>query len=85
MPEVVRDRTLVLFSEAYEEKAMNIVNSFRNDGLKTALLKRDSSVSDEQYEKYADSILAGGILFVDSPDKIRIKDLKTGEIREKEI
>lgn len=83
IPDVNHDSTLVLYDEAYEEKAIKIANSLRSDRLKIALLRRENAVSEEYYEEYAKKMLAGGILYVDNDSSIRIKDLESGEIHEK--
>lgn len=82
-PEVTHDSTIVLYDEAYEQKAIKIADSLRGDRLKITLLKRDENITDEEYESYAERILAGGILYVDNETNIRIKDLESGEIHEK--
>ncbi len=85
IPKTVRDVTLILFDERFEEKAVKIANGFRKDSLKAVLLKKDSSVSDKEYEAYAARILAGGILYVDNEESIRILDTVTGKISEKRL
>ncbi len=83
--QVVHDSTLVLYDAEYEAKAIAIAGSLRADHLKIILVKRDEDISEEEYEAFADSILAGGILYVDATDSIRIKDLATREIHEKRM
>ncbi len=84
-PKINRRLTLVLFDEKFEDKAVNIANGFRKDGLSATLLKRSKERTDEDYIRYAESILAGGILFVDSTEKIRILDMESKKIEEKSI
>lgn len=83
--EVIHDSTLILYQQDYEAKAIAIAGSLRADHLKIILLKKDDAVSEQEYEAFADSVLAGGILYVDADDTIRIKDLATGEIHEKKM
>ncbi len=85
IPKITRDLTLILYEEKYEDKAVKIANGFRDDSLKAVLLKKDNSLSDEQYKAYADSILAGGILYVDREDSIRILDMESQKISEKKL
>jgi ATP phosphoribosyltransferase regulatory subunit len=84
-PKILKNLTLVLYDEKFEETAVRIANDFRNDGLPATLLKKNDNVSDEEYVKYAKGALAGGILYVDSPDSIRILDLESGKIETKNI
>ncbi|MCR5824706.1 MAG: ATP phosphoribosyltransferase regulatory subunit [Lachnospiraceae bacterium] len=84
-PVVTHDLTLILYDEKYEVKAVKIANGFRKDGLKAVLLKKDAKVSGEEYERYAESIMAGGILFVDSDEMIRILDMESKKISEKRL
>ncbi len=85
IPGITRDLTLVLYDEKYEEKAVMIANGFRKDNLKAVLLKKDPSVTDGEYRKYAESILAGGILYVDSDESIRILDMESGKVSVKKL
>ncbi len=85
VPEVTHDSTVILYEPQYEAKAIKIANSLRSDRLKVALLEKVSDKSEEDYEKYAASVLAGGILYVDNEKSIRIKDLESGEIHEKTL
>ncbi len=82
---VVHDTTLVLYDAEYEAKAIAIAGSLRADHLKIILLKREEGISEEAYENFADSVLAGGILYVDAEDSIRMKDMATREIHEKRM
>lgn len=84
-PNVIRRSTLVLYDERYEDKAIEMADSLRSDKLNITLLKRDDSISDKEYDEYASSILAGGILYLDNDKTIKIKDLETGEIEEKSL
>jgi ATP phosphoribosyltransferase regulatory subunit len=84
-PKILKNLTLVLYDEKFEETAVRIANDFRNDGLPATLLKKNDNVSDEEYVRYAKGALAGGILYVDSPDSIRILDLESGKTETKNI
>jgi ATP phosphoribosyltransferase regulatory subunit len=82
---VVHDATLLLYEDGFEDKAIEVADSLRADKLKITVLKHDPSISDEEYEAYAHSILAGGILYIDNTKSIRIKDLESGETHEKSL
>ncbi|MCR5584637.1 MAG: ATP phosphoribosyltransferase regulatory subunit [Lachnospiraceae bacterium] len=84
-PKILKNLTLVLYDEKYEETAVRIANDFRKDGLPATLLKKNNNVSDDEYVRYAKAALAGGILYVDSADSIRILDLESGKIQTKNI
>ncbi len=85
VPDVMKNLTLILYSKEFENKAIKVAKQLRADGLPAATLLIDENVSEEKYEDYAKKIMAGGILYVDSADKIRLKDLYTKEIHEKDI
>ncbi len=85
IPKYRRKTTLVLYDEKLEKTAVNIVSGLRKDGLSAVLLKKNNYLSQDEYERYAESILAGGILFVDNPDSIRIMDMETKEIQTKDL
>ncbi len=83
--DIDRNSTLILYKDEYEEKAIGIANSFRQDGLKAILLKEDENVPASDYDRYANSVFAGGIIYVNEAGSVSFKDLKSGKITKKEL
>ncbi len=83
--EIDRDSTIILYKEECEDRAIIIASNFRQGGLKAVLLKKDENVPLSEYDRYADSVFAGGIVYLDDANSVSFKDLKSGEITKKEL
>ncbi|TCK98267.1 ATP phosphoribosyltransferase regulatory subunit [Natranaerovirga hydrolytica] len=74
--------TLILYKEAITQKAIELTQQLRGQGLKIELqlLKKSSTL--EEYIEYGYEKHIGGIIFIDENEKVKIVDLKNKDTKE---
>ncbi len=77
--------TLILYRSANREMAIRLGNRYRGDGLVVRLMRKDGAYGIERYQEYAKSSGAGGILYIEDEETVRIIDIAAGTESTKNI
>lgn len=78
----ISEGTLILYTDEYRKKAIDLAEKFRKDGLKITLILRDDKSSLDDYISYCNRMSIGGILYLDNDKNIKIIDASSGDIKE---
>lgn len=81
LPEPEASDTLILYKKEYRDQAIALANHFRKNDMNILLQKADESIPIEEYTAYAKRMNAGGILYFDQGDVIKVIDVKTNEVQ----
>lgn len=77
--------TLLLYKDNLLAKAINLSKYFRNTGIPTKLLKKEDKFILEDYIAYGKRMNIGGILFLETPNMIKIYDINKSTMKEVDI
>ena len=74
--------TLILYTDKYRKKAIDLAEKFRKDGLKITLQLKEDKDSLDDYISYCNRMSIGGILYLENDENIKVIDVTSGDIRE---
>ncbi len=77
--------TLLLYKNNLLAKAINLSKYFRNTGIPTKLLKKEDKFILEDYIAYGKRMNIGGILFLETPNMVKIYDINKSTMKEVDI
>ena len=77
--------TLLLYKDNLLAKAINLSKYFRNTGIPTKLLKKEDKFILEDYIAYGKRMNIGGILFLETPNMVKIYDINKSTMKEVDI
>ena len=67
--------TLLIYKEDQLEQGINLAKYFRDTGIQTELLKKDTNKSIEDYISYGKRMNIGGILYLETSNEVQIYDI----------
>ena len=73
--------TLLLYKSDYRLQAVELAKHFRSSGMNIILQKSNDNLGISDYITYAQRINAGGILFIDTKDEIKVINAYDGDIK----
>ena len=73
---------MILYTDKYRKKAIDLAEKFRKDGLKITLQLKEDKDSLDDYISYCNRMSSGGILYLENDENIKVIDVTSGDIRE---
>lgn len=83
--EVDYSNSMVLYKTVHQKQAISFATAMRNKGHKIVLMRKRSSISEDQYKEYALRMGIDKVYTIISPDKMRVDDYTNDTSEEKSI